>query len=266
MSEDDVHKAHACYCGEITMVDTWIGHFLRLVENMGLMDNTAIIFTSDHGFYFGEHGGLFGKQMSLKSKKIPFKFRSIHKWIRSPLWEELISCPLIIRMPNTNPGVQEGLSSAIDLMPTVLDLMSVEIPPIVEGHSLVPMIKDTNLKGREFVVSTQPLSNAGTIIKSVDGLKRESTGSDTTITTDEWSLLYSIEPGQSWLYHLPSDPKQQKNVINEHTTVAQDLHQKLVEFLKEAKLAHELLEPRLELRLDSTSELPEPWKGRLEGH
>ena len=33
----------------------------RLVENMGLMENTAIIFTSDHGFYFGEHGGLFGK-------------------------------------------------------------------------------------------------------------------------------------------------------------------------------------------------------------
>ncbi len=78
--------------------------------------------------------------------------------------------------------------------------------------------------------------------------------------------MYSIEPGQSWLYHLPSDPKQQKNVINEHTTVAQDLHQKLVEFMKETNLTHELLEPRLELRLDSTAELPEPWKSRLEGH
>ncbi|GAG93087.1 unnamed protein product, partial [marine sediment metagenome] len=76
------------------------------------------------------------------------------------------------------------------------------------------------LKGREFVISTQPFSNTGTIIRSVDGLQRESAGSDTTITTDEWSLLYSSEPGQSWLYHLPSDPKQQKNVINEHTTVA----------------------------------------------
>ena len=151
-------------------------------------------------------------------------------------------------------------------MPTVLDLMNVEIPQIVEGHSLVPMIKDKNLKGRQFVISTQPFSNAKTIIRSVDGLQRESTGSDTTITTDEWSLLYSIEPGQSWLYHLPSDPKQQKNVINEHTTVAQDLHQKLVEFLKETNLTHELLEPRLELRLDSTTELPEPWKSRLEGH
>ena len=266
MSEDDVHKAHASYCGEITMVDTWIGHFLRLVENMGLMDNTAIIFTSDHGFYFGEHGGLFGKMMSLKSKKIPDKFRRVHKWIRSPLWEETISCPLIIRTPNTDPGVQEGLTSAIDLMPTVLDLMGVEIPLIVEGHSLAPMMKDQNLKGREFVISTQPFSNAGTIIRSVDGLQRESTGSDTTITTDEWSLLYSIEPGQSWLYHLPSDPKQQKNVINENTTVAHEIHQKFIEFMKQTNLSHELLEPRLKLRLDSTAELPEPWKSRLEGH
>jgi len=233
---------------------------------MGLMENTAIIFTSDHGFYFGEHGGLFGKQMSLKSKKIPYRFRSIHKWIRSPLWEEAISCPLIIHIPNIDPGVQEGLTSAIDLMPTVLDLMSIEIPHIVEGHSLVPMVKDKILKGREFVISTQPFSNAGTIDRSVDDQERESAGSNTTITTDEWSLLYSVEPGQSWLYHLPSDPKQQKNVINEHTTVAQDLHQKLVEFMKETNMTHELLEQRLELRLDSTTELPEPWKSRLEGH
>jgi len=266
MSEDTVRKAYACYCGEITMVDTWVGHFLRLVENMGLMDNTAIIFTTDHGFYFGEHGGLFGKMTLSHPQKVPYWFRPDHAWIRSPLWEETISCPLIIRMPNIEPGVQKGLTSAIDLMPTVLDLMNVKIPSIVEGHSLVPMIKDKNLKGREFVISTQPFTNAGAIVRSVDGQQRETGGSDTTITTEEWSLLYSIEPGQSWLYHLPSDPKQQKNVINEHTTVAQDLHQKLVKFMKETNLNPELLEPRLELRLDRTAELSEPWKGRLEGH
>ena len=48
------------------MVDTWIGYLLRMVENMGLTENTAIIFTSDHGFYFGEHGGLFGKMTFAK--------------------------------------------------------------------------------------------------------------------------------------------------------------------------------------------------------
>ena len=51
LTEEKVKKAHACYCGEVTMVDTWFGYFLRRLENMGLMKNTAIIFTSDHGTY-----------------------------------------------------------------------------------------------------------------------------------------------------------------------------------------------------------------------
>ena len=65
-TEDRVHKARAAYCGEITMVDSWLGHLMRRVENMGLMENTAFVFTSDHGFYFGEHGGLFGKMTFAK--------------------------------------------------------------------------------------------------------------------------------------------------------------------------------------------------------
>ena len=266
MAEDAVQKAHACYCGEITMVDTWIGHFFRLVENMGLSGNTAIIFTTDHGFYFGEHGGLFGKMTLSHPQKTPYWFRRNHTWIRSPLWEETISCPLMIRMPNVEPGVQKGLTSAIDLMPTVLDWMNIEIPPIVEGQSLVPMIKEKKLKGREFVISTQPITNAGAIVRNVDGQQRETIGSDTTITTNEWSLLYSIEPGQSWLYHLISDPKQQHNVIDKHTSVAQDIHQKFVDYMKDYNLDSKLLEPRLQLRLDSTAELREPWKSRLEDH
>jgi len=266
VTEDAVRKAHACYCGEITMVDTWIGHFLRLVENMDLLDNTAIIFTTDHGFYFGEHGGLFGKMTLSHPQKIPYWFRPNHRWIRSPLWEETISCPLIIRVPNINPGIQNGLTSAIDIMPTVLDLMNIEIPKVVEGHSLVPLMKNKDLKSRDFVISAHPFTNTGAVIRSVDGQQRETIGSDVTITTKKWSLLYSTEPGQSWLYHLPSDPKQEQNVINENSSIAHEIHQKLVNFLKESNLNPELLEPRLQLRLDKTAKLPEPWKGRLENH
>jgi hypothetical protein len=74
-------------------------------------------------------------------------------------------------------------------------------------------------------------------------------GSDTTINTDEWSLIYSVDKGESWLYHLSSDPKQEKNVINEHPEVAREIHQLLVKFMRENNLAPHLIEPRLELRL-----------------
>jgi arylsulfatase A-like enzyme len=253
-TEEKVEKAHATYCGEVTMVDTWVGYFLRQVENMGLLDKTAIIFTTDHGFYFGEHG-LFGKLTRTRPSATPYWFEAStvltdRGWTRSPLWEETIACPLLIYMPGIKPSVYRGLTSAIDLMPTVLDIMGQEVPEVVEGHSLLPMMKDSSLKGREFVISTHPFANPSTIIRSVDGQEREMVvSSDTTITTDEWSLLYSTEPGQSWLYHLPSDPKQVKNVIGERPEVAREIHQLFVKFMHDTNLPPELRDPRLELRL-----------------
>ena len=254
-TEETVRKAHASYCGEITMVDTWVGYFLRHVENLDLMDTTAIIFTTDHGFYFGEHDGLFGKAFGGIGKIPNVKARWIDEnegwvWARTPLGEEIVALPLIIYVPGVNPGLYKGLTSAIDIMPTVLDIVGKDIPDVVEGKSLLPMMKDTSLKGREYVISTQPFSKPGQVTRQVDGRERKMmVESDTTVTTEEWSLLYSTKPGESWLYHLPSDPKQEKNVINEYPEIAGELHQMLVKFMYDYNLSPELIESRLELRL-----------------
>ena len=77
------------------MVDTWLGYFLKKVENLGLMDNTAIIFTSDHGFYFGEHGGIFGKEIMATVTTMINEMR----WKGSPLYEEVTNIPLFIYLP-----------------------------------------------------------------------------------------------------------------------------------------------------------------------
>ena len=156
----------------------------------------------------------------------------------------------MIYIPQVAPGTYKGLNSAIDLMPTVLDILSVNIPEQVKGKSLLPMLKDTSKKGREYVISTIPFRNPSEKVRLVDGQSRiAETGSDTTITTEEWSLLYHPDPGRSFLYHLPSDPKQEKNVISDHPEVARKLHQYLVEFMKENNVAKELLNPRLELKI-----------------
>lgn len=250
-TEEKVKKAHACYCGELTMVDTWAGYFLRQVENMGLMEKTAIIFTTDHGFYFGEHGGLFGKMTRAKPSAVPYweEIGRAGGWTRSPLYEEAIACPLLIYLPGVQPGVCHGLTSAIDLMPTVLDIMGQEVPAQVDGRSLLSMIQDTNLKGREFVISAGPFSNPADTASLVDSQTRlDTAGSDTTVTTDEWSLLYSVT-GAPLLYHLPSDPQQDKNIISQRPEVAGELHQLLVKFMDETNLPSHLREPRLELKL-----------------
>jgi arylsulfatase A-like enzyme len=135
-------------------------------------------------------------------------------------------------------------------MPTVLDIMGHEIPSFVEGNSLLPMINNPSITGREYVVTTHSFENPGDDVSTVDGrAHRLAAYANTTITTDEWTLLYAVEPGLSELFHLPSDPNQEKNVIANNTDTANALHQLLVNFMRETNVPKRSLEPRLELRL-----------------
>ena len=145
-TEERVDKAHAAYCGEITMVDTWIGYLLRGLENMGLMDKTAVIFTSDHGFYFGEHGGLFGKMTFDKGPDgnlLPHSAKGV-RWDHSPLYEEVARIPLLVYVPGAAPGARGHVNSAVDVMPTVLDILGQEIPG--SGPGTLAATEDTRLR------------------------------------------------------------------------------------------------------------------------
>jgi len=135
-------------------------------------------------------------------------------------------------------------------MPTVLDILGQPIPESVEGQSLVPIVNDTSKRGREYVVSALPFTNRDDMVGFVnDWNTRMDVDSTTTITTDEWSLVYATQPGLSELYHLPSDPEQTKNVISERPEIAEELHKLLVSFMKETRVASPLVERRAELRL-----------------
>ena len=247
-----VRKALASYRGEVTMVDTWVGYLLRMVENMGLMENTAIIFTSDHGFYFGEHDGLFGK---LTFDKGPdgalFKHGDANaRWDFSPLYEEIVLLPLLVYVPGADPGVYGGLTSAVDVMPTVLEMIDRPVPEWVEGISMLPGVHDRSAPGRDFTVSTVPFANPGDPVRSVDNIRRQlGRAPVTTVTTDEWSLLYSVDEGASQLYHLPTDPNQTNDLISGKGDIAGDVHQSLSKFMSETRVPEGLVKPRSSLLL-----------------
>lgn len=214
------------------------------------MDNTAIIFTSDHGFYYGEHGFLGKMNLAKRPDATPEQFiQETAPWDRSPLYEEVTLIPLLIYVPGAAPGAYGGLTAAVDLMPTVLDLMGQEVPPWVEGRSLLPAIRDRSTQGREFTVSTVPFANPGDPVRSVDHVRRNLLVSPvTTITADDWALLYAPDTS-SELYNLALDPQQQHNVINDLPDVARELHTYLVKFMKDTNLPEHLARPRAELRL-----------------
>jgi arylsulfatase A-like enzyme len=245
-TQERLEKAHATYCGEITMVDTWLGYLLR---------RTVIIFTSDHGFYFGEHGGLFGKMVyemgsDGKYPKLDDWDKQIEGgiWIYSPLYEEIINIPLLIYIPGVSAGVYGQLTSAVDVMPTVLEVLGCDMPEFVEGQSLLPKIDDSAVSGREFAVSSIPFANPGDPVRSVDNfLRMLKAPTVTTITNDNYSLLYSQEKGQSKLYDLSLDPGQQKDIISDQPDIGKELHQHLVKFMRDTHVPEYLLKPRLEL-------------------
>lgn len=252
MSEDKIRKARATYAGSVTMVDTWIGHLLRKIDNMGLREKTAIVFTSDHGFYIGEHGGMFGKMMfAMDDQGNPFKFGDPSaSWQHSPLYEEIVSAPLLISVPEAQSASYSGITSAVDVMPTVLDLVGAPIPQWVEGRSLAGALHDPTQPGRDFTVSTQPFADVGQTVKSVDNVERPLAAfAPTTVTTDEWSLVYTPEPGMSELFHLPSDPRQENNRIASDFGVAEEVHATLLDFMAEIDVPLELRKTRSELRL-----------------
>ncbi len=256
-TQEKLEKAHASYCGEITMVDTWLGYLLQRIENMGLMENTAIIFTSDHGFYFGEHGGLFGKMVYEKGpdKQYPSlddwdKQIDGGIWAYSPLYEEIINIPLFMYIPGILGADYGQLTSTIDVMPTVLELLGCDRPDFVEGQSLLPKISNSSAFGREFTVSSIPFANPGDPVRSVDNfLRMLKAPTVTTVTSDKYSLLYSPEPGRSKLFDLTQDPGQQKNILSNKQDVGTELHQYLVKFMRDTQLADYLIQPRLELKM-----------------
>jgi arylsulfatase A-like enzyme len=85
---DELKHIRALYATEALLVDKWINRLIEKIEELGLFEDTAIIFTSDHGFYLGEHG-LVGKSIIVGG----------HQGY-APLYEEVAHIPLIIKLPD----------------------------------------------------------------------------------------------------------------------------------------------------------------------
>jgi arylsulfatase A-like enzyme len=110
------------YDGEVAFVDHHLGRFLAALEQAPFGARTAVVVTSDHGEAFGEHG------------MIRHGFE---------LWEELVRVPLIVKVPGVAPRRVTARRSAIDVVPTLLDLFKVELRPradndFLSGESLMP--------------------------------------------------------------------------------------------------------------------------------
>jgi arylsulfatase A-like enzyme len=111
----------ALYFGFATQIDEQIGRILAALDELNLTENTSVLFSCDHGDLTGAHGGMHDKG--------------------GMLCQELYHIPLMGRTPKGARGECCSLPvSNMDLSKTILDLAGTEVPPHMDGRSLVPLL------------------------------------------------------------------------------------------------------------------------------
>ena len=231
LSDPEMVHVKALYAGEVTMVDTWVGKLLAKIEELGLLEDTLVIFTTDHGFYFGEHGQIGKVGM---------------------LYNEVNHIPLMMRMPGIKPGRRSQFVQPCDHMPTILDLAGVEHPQTVQGKSLVEILKGSDKPVRDFVVTSgavvhPPVSETPITLTASNWGDYAFKLKTSTVVTDDWTLITAAGDMLSELYNNADDPGQTKNAIKQNPGVAKELHAKYIGLLESLGTDEKFIAPRRKL-------------------
>jgi arylsulfatase A-like enzyme len=236
LTEEDVRLSHATYCGEVSMVDRWLGRLIDKVDVLGIAENTVVVFVSDHGYYFGEHDYL--------GKSVWDGELGTQGW--SPLYREIVQAPLIVQAPGVAPRRTAALTTLMDIPATVLDLAKVDPAADSTGRSLVPLLRGETDEHRELVVSGWPLEyQKGKITIAVDSWPRRIAHDlPITVTGRGLSLLVGGANDDLELYDLRADPHEQHNLAAERPDDTETLLTEALSHLLENGATEELLAPR----------------------
>lgn len=130
-SEDDIENMRRHYYAKITTVDEMLGKVLDALENRGWLENSIIIFCSDHGELLGDHG-------------------LAYKWL---MYDPIVHVPMVVRYPKSvdQPREVTDLVSLMDIGPTILQAAGVDVPTYLEGRSLMPYLNGEDIVPRDYV-------------------------------------------------------------------------------------------------------------------
>jgi arylsulfatase A-like enzyme len=158
------------YLNALHYGDEALGQLIEGMKRLGRYENSIFVFVGDHGEAFGEHPGNFGHTLHIFEENV-----------RVPL---IIAAPKLIRSPTRVPHV----ASVIDIAPTILDMLGIEVPPAYQGISLLAAQPDTAFFYTDYALR-------------LVGLRDE-----------RWKFIYEFESGRSSLFDLQTDPKETTNL------------------------------------------------------
>ena len=109
------------YYASVTYMDALIGELIKGLDDLGLRENTTIVFWSDHGYFLGEHGF----------------------WCKHSTFEEAVKIPFIISSPkHVKNKMTASFTELVDVYPTLCDIANIEAPNYLQGKSLMPVLED----------------------------------------------------------------------------------------------------------------------------
>ena len=192
------------YLATLLSVDESVGRLYAALQEIGQLDRTVIVFTSDNGFVLGEHGRVDKRTM----------------------YEDSIRVPLLVRYPPlAKPGtVIQPMILSHDLAPSLLDLCGADPLPDITGRSWKPLLAGESVAWRTSFIYEYNFEKQFPYTPNVRGVR-----------TDDWKLIrYPHGDGSpdrftAELYHLASDPLELRNRINDPTAAAKraELEQEL---------------------------------------
>jgi arylsulfatase A-like enzyme len=207
------------YMGLVKQIDDQIGRLLAFLRDNGYLENTMIVFTSDHGDYLGDH------------------------WLgeKDLFHEESVRIPLIIYDPSPEADVTRGhvetrFVEAIDLLPTFLEVAGGEAQPHrLEGRSLLPLLHGRPVgHWRDYVISESDYS--GRDVGQMLRLAAEDCLA-TMIRTERWKYILH-ERFRPQLYDLNEDPHEFHDLGADpaYEPIRRELHEQLFGWLRNRKM------------------------------
>jgi arylsulfatase A-like enzyme len=167
-------------------VDDSLGRIVAALARKGILDDTIVVFTSDHGYFYGEHGLNEERRLA---------------------YEETIRIPLIVRYPRlaVAGSTPTEMALSIDLAPTLLNVAGVAPPPGFQGRSLVPLLTRTAKDWRSaFLIEYF----SDTVFPRIRNM-----GYSAVRTSRHKYIQYRELQGMDELYDLEVDPHELSNVI-----------------------------------------------------
>ena len=207
------------YDGEIAFADESFGALLDRLRELGVYDRTLIVFTADHGEGLGEHD------------------EATHA---IQVYSSTTHVPLVIRMPGNADG--EGGRAArgaavgepvgtVDLLPTILDVLGIEIPANLQGRSLAPQLRGEPISNGR---SPQESSSLPIYMETLAARLGHNWGELRALFDGRYKFIHGPRPE---LYDLRADPRELTDLIEREPEIADRLQRQLASFMRSHAVA-----------------------------